>query len=119
MERARRAIVELGGADAVNSFTRFYLALLGQVSYAVCPAVPPELVLLPTWFPANLYRISAWSRTIFVPLAIMWAHRPVREIPAEHGIRELFLRDPELYDKPAAAGNTRRCVSPARSGLQA
>ena len=41
MERARRAILAHGGADAVNSFTRFYLALLGQISYAQCPAVPP------------------------------------------------------------------------------
>ena len=55
MQRARRAILAHGGADAVNSFTRFYLALLGQISYDQCPAVPPESVLLPKWFPVNLY----------------------------------------------------------------
>ncbi len=54
MQRAREAILAHGGADAVNSFSRFYLALLGQISYEQCPAVPPELVLLPTWFPVNL-----------------------------------------------------------------
>src|SRR5690606_20554843 len=54
MQRARRAILAHGGADAVNSFTRFYLALLGQIPYEQCPAVPPEAVLLPTWFPINL-----------------------------------------------------------------
>ena len=58
MERARRAIRAHGGADAVNSFTRFYLALLGQISYEHCPAVPPEMVLLPKWFPVNLYAIE-------------------------------------------------------------
>ena len=26
--------------------------------------VPPELVLLPAWSPINIYRMSAWSRTI-------------------------------------------------------
>ncbi len=31
MQRGRRAILAHGGADAVNSFTRFYLALLGQI----------------------------------------------------------------------------------------
>ena len=46
MRRARRAILDAGGADAVNSFTRYYLALLGQISYDLCPAVPPEIVLL-------------------------------------------------------------------------
>jgi squalene-hopene/tetraprenyl-beta-curcumene cyclase len=100
MRRARQAIREAGGADAVNSFTRFYLALLGQISYDQCPAVPPELVLLPSWSPINIYRMSAWSRTIVVPLAIMWAHRPSRTLAPDCGIRELFLKDehdwPEL-----------------------
>jgi squalene-hopene/tetraprenyl-beta-curcumene cyclase len=94
MRLARQAIRAAGGADAVNSFTRFYLALLGQISYDHCPAVPPELVLLPTWSPINIYRMSAWSRTIVVPLSIMWAHRPQRQVPANHGIRDLFIREP-------------------------
>ena len=94
MQRARRAILAHGGADAVNSFTRYYLALLGQISYQQCPAVPPEFLLLPSWFPVNLYSISAWSRTILVPLSIMSAHRPVRSLDARLGIRELFLNPP-------------------------
>jgi squalene-hopene/tetraprenyl-beta-curcumene cyclase len=95
MKRARKAILAHGGADAVNSFTRFYLALLGQISYEQCPAVPPEVVLLPKWFPVNLYAVSAWSRTIIVPLSIISALRPVRRLEPRLGIRELFLREPE------------------------
>src|SRR5207253_6390662 len=94
MKLARQAIRLGGGADAVNSFTRFYLALLAQISYEHCPAVPPEMVLLPKWSPINIYRMSAWSRTIVVPLSIMWAHRPERKIAAERGIGELFIREP-------------------------
>jgi squalene-hopene/tetraprenyl-beta-curcumene cyclase len=97
MQRARRAILAHGGADAVNSFTRFYLALLGQVGYEQCPTVPPEFVLLPRWFPINLYAVSAWSRTIIVPLSIMSAHRPVRHVDSVRGIRELFVRKPEEW----------------------
>lgn len=97
MVRAREAIRSHGGADAVNSFTRFYLALLGQISYEHCPAVPPELVLLPKWFPVNLYAMSAWSRTIVVPLSIVAALEPVRPIEPERGIHELFLRKPEHW----------------------
>ena len=99
MRRARTAIRAAGGADAVNSFTRFYLALLGQISYDECPAVPPEVMLLPRWFPINLYSVSAWTRTILVPLSIMSACQPVAQINAELGIRELFLREPR--DWPA------------------
>jgi squalene-hopene/tetraprenyl-beta-curcumene cyclase len=94
MQRARRAILAHGGADSVNSFTRFYLALLGQISYDQCPAVPPEAVLLPTWFPINLYRVSSWSRTIIVPLSIMSACQPVTTLDPRLGISELFLKPP-------------------------
>ena len=94
MQRARAAILYHGGADAVNSFTRFYLALLGQIPYSVCPCVPPEMMLLPQWFPVNLYRVSAWSRTMIVTLSIMSALKPVQKIDATLGIRELFLKPP-------------------------
>ena len=90
LRRARTAIAAAGGPWAVNSFTRFYLALLGQMPYAACPAVPPEAVLLPTWFPVNLSRVSAWSRTMIVPLSLMWAFKPRRSVPPSQGIAELF-----------------------------
>jgi len=99
MRRARQAIKRAGGPWAVNSFTKFYLALLGQIPYAACPAVPPEAVLLPEWFPINLYRVSAWSRTMIVPLSLMWAFKPLREVPADRGIAELFA----AADRSAAA----------------
>jgi squalene-hopene/tetraprenyl-beta-curcumene cyclase len=96
MTRARRAIAAAGGPWAVNSFTRFYLALLGQMSYDDCPAVPPEMVLLPDWFPVNLHRVSAWSRTMIVPLSLIWAFKPMRQLPVEQGIGELFADSPRL-----------------------
>jgi squalene-hopene/tetraprenyl-beta-curcumene cyclase len=97
MQRARAAILAHGGADAVNSFTRFYLALLGQISYEQCPAVPPEAMLLPRWAPINLYKVSAWSRTIIVPLSIMWALRPAVTLDPRLGISELFLKPPHEW----------------------
>ena len=97
MQRARAAILSCGGADAVNSYTRYYLAMLGQISYQQCPAVPPEVMLLPNWFPASLTGVSAWSRTIIVPLSIVSAFQPVRQIEPHLGIRELFLRDPQHW----------------------
>lgn len=129
MQRARAAILAHGGADAVNSFTRFYLALLGQISYDECPAVPPEFLLLPKWFPVNLYSVSSWSRTILVPLAVMSACQPVAHISAEQGIRELFLEAPADWPPlrcPGLKGGTGlvswdrffRLVDAAWKGLQ-
>jgi squalene-hopene/tetraprenyl-beta-curcumene cyclase len=95
MRRARALIRELGGAARCNSFTKFYLALLGQFPYANCPAVPPEMMLLPRWACVNIYAMSSWTRTIVVPLSIFYAYKPVRHLPPDTGIAELFLRPPE------------------------
>lgn len=99
MQRARAAILEAGGAEKINSFTRFYLALLGQITWDKCPAVPPELILIPSWCPFNIYEMSAWSRTILVPLAIMWAHKPIRDLPTDCSIPELFVTSPHRIQR--------------------
>jgi squalene-hopene/tetraprenyl-beta-curcumene cyclase len=103
MRKAAEVIRSLGGAAASNSFTKFYLALLGQFPYDNCATVPPELVLLPRWFYFNVYAMSSWSRTIFVPLSLVSAYRPVRRLPDEAGIRELFLEPPETSAWPCAS----------------
>jgi squalene-hopene/tetraprenyl-beta-curcumene cyclase len=95
MIRAREAILLHGGAEGVNSFTRYYLALLGLLDYSKCPAVPPEMILLPKWFPISLYAMSAWSRTIVVPLSFLWAYKPTANLPQSFHIRELYLTSPE------------------------
>jgi squalene-hopene/tetraprenyl-beta-curcumene cyclase len=91
MRRARNVIRKLGGLSAVNSFTRIYLALFGQFPWNRCPAVPPELILLPQWFPINLYELSSWSRAIVVPLSVIWAFKPSHAVPEYASIDELWL----------------------------
>jgi squalene-hopene/tetraprenyl-beta-curcumene cyclase len=94
MRRAREKILALGGAERCNTFSTFYLACLGQVSWDACPAIPPEIVLLPRWFPFHMDKVAAWTRTMILPLAICSALRPVRELPANLHIDELFV-DPK------------------------
>jgi squalene-hopene/tetraprenyl-beta-curcumene cyclase len=93
MARARARILELGGIEACNTFTRIYLAIFGQYPWSACPAVPPELVLLPSWAPVSLNRISSWSRAIVVPLSIVWASRPLCRVPDRACIPELRTGD--------------------------
>jgi len=92
MIRARDAILAQGGAAGCNSFTKFYLALLGQFPYENCASVPPELMFLPTWSYVNIYAMSSWTRTIVVPLTIFSAYKPVRQLPPDLGIAELFVK---------------------------
>ena len=104
MRRTRDKVLALGGAEKVNSFTRFYLALLGQIPYDQTPAVPPQMIFLPKWFPINIYAMSAWSRTIFVPLSIVSALAPVKKIEPERGIRELMKTEPDHWPPLVSPG---------------
>ena len=91
LQRARRRILELGGVTEVNTFTKIYLCFLGQYDYDAVPAIPPEIVLFPNWFWFNIYEISSWSRAILVPLSICYAKKPLKKIPDEMGVEELFV----------------------------
>ncbi len=109
MQRTREAILRQGGAALCNSFTKFYLALLGQLPYHNCVSVPPELLLLPKWAYVNLYAMSSWTRTIVVPLTIFSAYKPVRRLPPDKGIAELFVEHPHKKDWPHPP--TKRCFT--------
>src|ERR1700704_4735313 len=74
--RARRGVHALRGLERNNSFPRCYLALVGAVGWELVLAALPELVILPSWFVLNLYRMSSWTRTIVVPLTIIYAVKP-------------------------------------------
>ena len=89
--KCRSWVLEHGGVVECNTFAKIYLCSLGQYDYSAVPAVPPEIVLFPNWFYFNIYEISSWSRSILVPLAIIYAKKPFRKIPSEQGIDELFV----------------------------
>jgi squalene-hopene/tetraprenyl-beta-curcumene cyclase len=93
MARAAERVRELGGLEATNSFARFYLAMAGVIGWDMVPAIMPELMLLPSWSPINLYEMSSWTRCIVVPLMILWARKPDWHLPVDIGIEKL-LRDP-------------------------
>jgi squalene-hopene/tetraprenyl-beta-curcumene cyclase len=90
MKTARNLILSMGGAEQCNTYSKFYLAALGQMHYDSIPIIPPELVLLPKWFYFHLDKVSAWSRTMIMPLAVVSSYRPVRQLPAPRGIMELY-----------------------------
>jgi len=57
LAKARAVIHRLGGLERSNSYVRFYLALVGAVSWELVPAIPPEMMLLPNWFAMNIYEM--------------------------------------------------------------
>jgi squalene-hopene/tetraprenyl-beta-curcumene cyclase len=90
MARARAAIRARGGAEAVNVFTRIQLALFGAGSWKVVPTMPPELILLPRWFPIHLSKMSYWARTVVVPLLVLGALQPLARNPRGIKVDELY-----------------------------
>lgn len=95
MKRAREAIMALGGAAKANVFTRIALAQFGQIPWRAVPFIPVEIMLLPRWFPFHLDKVSYWSRTVMVPLFILYTLRVSAQNPRKIGIRELFAILPE------------------------
>jgi squalene-hopene/tetraprenyl-beta-curcumene cyclase len=101
LAKCRGWILQHGGVVECNTFAKIYLCSLGQYDYDAVPAIPPEIVLFPKWFYFNIYEISSWSRSILVPLAIIYAKKPFKRIPPEQCIDELFVGG-------RAAGNLRQ-----------
>jgi squalene-hopene/tetraprenyl-beta-curcumene cyclase len=95
---ARRFILDRGGIVKAGVFTRIFLAYFGQFPWDGVPAMPVELILLPQWFPINIYEMSSWARGTVVPLLVLMAKRPQIAIPPEHGVGELYKEQPELSD---------------------
>lgn len=90
MQEARACILRLGGIPRMNTYAKLYLALLGQFPWKYLPTVPVEIVFFPRWFPFNLYEVSSWSRAMLIPLAILNHYKPVRQLPADKQLHELY-----------------------------
>jgi squalene-hopene/tetraprenyl-beta-curcumene cyclase len=88
--RARQRILQLGGLEKTNSFTRLYLALAGVIDWDMVPAIPPELMFLPRWAYINIYEMSSWTRAIVIPLTVLYARKPRWPVPPDVRIDELF-----------------------------
>jgi squalene-hopene/tetraprenyl-beta-curcumene cyclase len=96
MARARKAILERGGAARSNVLTRIALAMFEQVPWRGVPYIPVEIMLLPKWFFFHLDKVSYWSRTVMVPLFILCSRKVKAKNPHKIDIRELFTTPPEL-----------------------
>jgi squalene-hopene/tetraprenyl-beta-curcumene cyclase len=92
MIKARDFILSKGGVPNTRVFTKIWLALFGQWSWRGVPAMPPEAMLLPDWFPINIYDLASWARATVVPMFILLDRKPVREIPQSACIDELYPR---------------------------
>lgn len=90
MRDARANILRLGGIPKMNTYAKLYLALLGQFPWKYLPTIPVEIVSFPKWLFFNLWEVSSWTRAMIVPLAIINHFKPVRPLPPEKQLHELY-----------------------------
>ena len=98
MRAAASFIRQSGGLQGARVFTHVWLALFGLWSWEDVPALPPEVLLLPSWVPLNIYDFACWARQTIVALSLVKAHRPSRRLPFDLA---------ELHGSGRAAGGGR------------
>ncbi|MDO8430837.1 MAG: squalene--hopene cyclase [Candidatus Binatus sp.] len=96
MAQARRWILAKGGIVNCGTLARFYLAAMGQITWDATAALPIEIVLLPNWFPINIYELGSWARGTLMALMLMQTARPAKQIDYQRGILELYIQPPHF-----------------------
>ena len=91
MIKARNFILSEGGLQKTRIFTRIWLSLFGQWSWKSIPCIPVEFMLMPLWFPLNIYKFACWARGSVVPMMIIFSKRPICQVPDYGRIDELQL----------------------------
>ncbi|MEM1381414.1 MAG: squalene--hopene cyclase [Pseudomonadota bacterium] len=93
MVRARTWVLGNGGAARANVFTRYTLALFGHIPWTGCPSMPVEVMNLPRWFPFHTSKIAYWSRTVMIPLLVLFARKACAD-DRSTTLDELFIVPP-------------------------
>jgi squalene-hopene/tetraprenyl-beta-curcumene cyclase len=101
MRIAAEFVREQGGIEQARVFTHVWLSLFGLWSWDRVPSLPPEIVLLPSWVPLNIYDFACWARQTIVALSLVMAHRPCRPLP--FALDELRGSEPWAPSRPARA----------------
>ncbi|MGB5319733.1 prenyltransferase/squalene oxidase repeat-containing protein [Eudoraea sp.] len=91
-------IHDKGGPLYSASWCKFILSFLNLYSYNGVAPVPPELYMLPSWFPFHPRKISGYVRIIYLPMSYFYRERfAIEEDSLILELRkELYIQD---YDK--------------------
>jgi squalene-hopene/tetraprenyl-beta-curcumene cyclase len=102
MLRARDFILQRGGISKTRIFTKLHLALIGCYNWRGIPSLPPWVMLLPQFFPVNIYEMSSWARSSTVPLLVVFDSKPIFQVNPAINLDELYTEgvDRVQYELP-------------------
>ena len=98
MKKAAKWLVDNNWQSNIRVFTKYWLALFGEWRWEDTPYLPPEIIFMPPWCPFNIYDFAAWARCTMLPLSIVTARRPVKPLPENLRLDELYPKGREAYD---------------------
>eukprot|EP00924_Labyrinthula_sp_SR-Ha-C_P013057 augustus_masked-scaffold_12-processed-gene-8.5-mRNA-1 protein AED:0.01 eAED:0.01 QI:0/-1/0/1/-1/1/1/0/801 len=70
--RARMFLKLNGGATHAPSWAKLWMAILGVFSWKGVNPVPPELFILPRWFPFHPGRMWCHCRMVYLPMCVFY-----------------------------------------------
>ncbi|KAG7025949.1 Cycloartenol synthase [Cucurbita argyrosperma subsp. argyrosperma] len=93
VDKARKWILDHGGAAAITSWGKMWLSVLGVYEWAGNNPLPPELWLLPYLLPCHPGRMWCHCRMVYLPMCYLYGKRFVGPItPIIRSLRkELYL----------------------------
>uniref|UniRef100_A0A8C6MPR7 Terpene cyclase/mutase family member n=2 Tax=Mus spicilegus TaxID=10103 RepID=A0A8C6MPR7_MUSSI len=105
--RARNVLHEKGGAVAIPSWGKFWLAVLNVYSWEGLNTLFPEMWLFPEWVPAHPSTLWCHCRQVYLPMSYCYATRlSASEDPLVQSLRqELYVQDYASIDWPAQRNN--------------
>lgn len=74
-QKGREFMRQHGGALYAPSWAKFWLAVLGVYEWKGIAPVPPEMWLLPQWFPLHPGRFWCHCRMVYLPMCWLYARR--------------------------------------------
>ncbi|XP_059636758.1 lupeol synthase-like isoform X2 [Cornus florida] len=95
MARARKWILDHGGAVGIPSWGKFWLTVLGVYEWEGCNPMPPEFWLLPTISPIHPGKMLCYCRLVYMPMSYLYGKRFVGKIT---GLVKSLRQ--ELYTEP-------------------
>lgn len=113
IKKGREFIQKEGGAVMTSSWAKFWLCLIGCMDWKGHNSVPPEMWLLPNWFPFHPGRLWCHCRMVYLPMGYMYGSRFIySDVKSDPLIGELRK---ELYCQPYDSidwDSTRHLVAP-------
>ncbi|KAJ0083458.1 hypothetical protein Patl1_30981 [Pistacia atlantica] len=93
--RARKWILDRGGATHIPSWGKTWLSIFGVYEWSGTNPMPPEFWILPSFLPVHPTKVWCYFRTVYMPMSYLYGKKFVAPItPLTLQLRE------ELYCQP-------------------